>query len=268
MPFSRCVDFLSGAKELIMAAACSAATHKLSYSSRKPADAEQFMDCVQMGQTEIGSFIVVAHTPVVPELFPDELDSPYTNTVIPLLKTALETSLNAYSISESQQNMDVFRNPNSGLSTNLLDAIAKMNDSVPDGSFEVSISSSTRRRQSIATKSPIIFHKRHGKLFREASGVIKLTEPDYDYTICGPVIDLHREHNALAGDVVILDLGNRPNRKVTVHLIDKDYDMAAEAHQNRSYLRLSGTLKTKHKQTAMLEKTSEIDSISESDFNK
>ena len=269
MSFSKCVDFVSGARELIMAAACSAATHKISYSSRKPADAEQFMERVQMGQTEIGSFIIVAHTPVEPVLFSDDCDAPYTNSVIPLLKHALEISLEAYRNSDMDRSMDFFsRSSSDGISTNLLDAIAKMNDSAPGGTFDVSISSSIRRRQNISTQKPISFCREHGNVFKQASGIIKLTEPEYDYSVCGPVIDMHREHNDLAGDVVILDLSNRPNRKVTVHLIDKDYDKAAEVHKNRDYIRISGTLKTKRKQTAMLEKTSELEIISELDFEK
>ena len=66
--FMRSVDFVAQTRDLLLAAACSAATHKISYPGRKPQDAERFMDSVRFGQTVQGSFVLQILSPVAPEL--------------------------------------------------------------------------------------------------------------------------------------------------------------------------------------------------------
>lgn len=54
----RSADFLAKSRDLLLAAACSAATHRISCPGRKPKSAERFMETLRLGQTAAGSFLL------------------------------------------------------------------------------------------------------------------------------------------------------------------------------------------------------------------
>ena len=112
--FMRSVDFVAQTRDLLLAAACSAATHKISYPGRKPQDAERFMDSVRFGQTVQGSFVLQILSPVILEshtqgtLFDLPEVLPYKKRVIPTLESGLKALNTAARQTSKDKNIDHF----------------------------------------------------------------------------------------------------------------------------------------------------------------
>lgn len=84
----RSIDFIAKMRELLLAAACAAATYKQHYTGRKPDKAIRFINNVRFGQTEQGSFILQLLSPVT---IKNERDSLYIKRVVPTLQYTLES---------------------------------------------------------------------------------------------------------------------------------------------------------------------------------
>lgn len=90
----RAVDFLAHARDLLMAAACAAATRTCSPAKRSQ-DAERFMQSVRLAKMEGYSFAVRLLAPVTPvRKSTDSTAEPYAlyeRSVVPILQESLET---------------------------------------------------------------------------------------------------------------------------------------------------------------------------------
>jgi hypothetical protein len=119
-------------RNLIQAAACSAAKARPWYHTRTPRRAGEFMEEVRLGQTERGGYIVTLQTRVPPALVdsapPDallEFDEPFERRVTTTLAHALETTRTIAEDAFRRGSVDGFRDAVAvGVSANLCDAVA------------------------------------------------------------------------------------------------------------------------------------------------
>lgn len=91
----RVVDFLAHARDLLMAAACAAATRKACSPAERSRDADQYMQSVRLGRMEGYGFAVRLLAPVTPvRKSTDSTAEPYAlyeRSVVPILQESLET---------------------------------------------------------------------------------------------------------------------------------------------------------------------------------
>ena len=91
----RAVDFLAHARDLLMAAACAAATHMACSPAKRSQDAERFMQSVRLAKMEGYGFAVRLLAPVTPvRKSTDSTAEPYAlyeRSVVPILQESLET---------------------------------------------------------------------------------------------------------------------------------------------------------------------------------
>lgn len=91
----RAVDFLAHARDLLMAAACAAATRKACSPAERSRDADQYMQSVRLGRMEGYGFAVRLLAPVTPvRKSTDSTAEPYAlyeRSVVPILQESLET---------------------------------------------------------------------------------------------------------------------------------------------------------------------------------
>lgn len=246
--FMRSVDFVAQTRDLLLAAACSAATHKISYPGRKPQDAERFMDSVRFGQTVQGSFVLQILSPVAPELrkqgsLLDQTEElPYERRVIPTLQSGLEALNSAVQQASNDINLDHFQQAApQGLTTNLCDALAGLYDSLKPQYIEFSITYSINRQQT-RPLARISVDAGYIPLIREASARIKDTEPEPDQIVRGLVTGLESDNPRETGVIKIKDvMASRP-RLLLVELSGADYTRAHTAHINRQLVELTGTV--------------------------
>ena len=91
----RAVDFLAHARDLLMAAACAAATRMAYSPAKRSQDAERFMQSVRLAKMEGYGFAVHLLAPVTPvRKSTDSTAEPYAlyeRSVVPILQESLET---------------------------------------------------------------------------------------------------------------------------------------------------------------------------------
>lgn len=243
----RSVDFMSQTRDLLLAAACSAATHKISYPGRKPQDAERFMDSVRFAQTAHGSFILQLLAPVAPDLnvqdalvdIPEAL--PYEKRVVPTLQSGLEALNIAAQMASYDSRLEHFQQAASGLTTNLCDAVTALHESLKPQYIEISISYSANRRQQ-RPLARISVDAGYMPLIREASAAIKATEPEPEQMVRGLVMGLESPDPVETGVIKIRDIMASHPRVLQVQLAGEDYLQAITAHRDKLLVEISGTV--------------------------
>ncbi|MFR6035998.1 MAG: hypothetical protein ACLUH8_05970 [Desulfovibrio piger] len=244
----RSVDFMSQTRDLLLAAACSAATHKISYPGRKPQDAERFMDSVRFAQTAHGSFILQLLAPVAPDLnvqdalvdIPEAL--PYEKRVVPTLQSGLEALNIAAQMASYDSRLEHFQQAaTSGLTTNLCDAVTALHESLKPQYIEISISYSANRRQQ-RPLARISVDAGYMPLIREASAAIKATEPEPEQVVRGLVMGLESPDPVETGVIKIRDIMASHPRVLQVQLAGEDYLQAITAHRDKLLVEISGTV--------------------------
>ncbi len=249
---AKSADFLVCAKEMVLAAACSAATPKGLYQGRKPNSAEQFLESVRFGQTEYGSFIITLLAPVSPtlqgvrqmSLFGEEVtpDVPYEKTVIPMLESGLNAMNHAAKESSESGSVEVFlSNIRQGVSANLCEAVSGLYDTVGEGRVDVSITYS-RNRAFPMRHCSIHIQREYMPYIKEAARAIKTVEPENEQTIRGKIVELKSYDICDRGRVTINDIFANKPRLINVELDGKEYLTALQAHRDEELVEIQGTV--------------------------
>ena len=74
------VQLTNAARDMLVAAACSAFTPRRAHSARKPQQVTQFVDALRLGQTERGSYVITVLAPMAPAVGGNQLTLTGTNT--------------------------------------------------------------------------------------------------------------------------------------------------------------------------------------------
>ncbi len=244
----RSADFLAKSRDLLLAAACSSATRRISCPGRKPKSAERFMETLRLGQTAAGSFLLEILAPVSPDLkaraaLPDLPEvMPYEKTVVPVLQSGLEALNTAAQNASLDGTLDHFlKAAPLGLSTDLCDAVAALSESQGTRSVEVEISYSRNRRQPLPP-ARVSVDAGYIPLIREASAAIKAAAPEPEQVVRGMVLSVESEEPVETGIIRIKDvMASRP-RVLQVQLAGRDYRQAIAARRQKQMVEISGTV--------------------------
>ena len=246
--FGKSVDFVAHTRDMILAAACSAATHKPHYPSRKPQDAERFMNNVRFGKTEQGSFVLTLLSPVMPELstqgtlvdIPEE--PPYEKMVIPTLDSGLK-ALNQAAIQASvdREVRHFVEAAAQGVTTNLCDAITNLYEKLTPDFIEVSIAFSGNRNTSLPI-SKVSIDSGYIPIIKSASEKIKSNSPEPEQIVRGFITNLGSPAPQESGEVTIQDVISPKPRKIIVWLAGDEYRRAGEAHLETKAVEITGTV--------------------------
>ena len=248
--FVRSLDFITKMRELLLAAACAAATHKQHYTGRKPDKAIRFINNVRFGQTEQGSFVLQLLSPVT---IKNERDSLYIKRVVPTLQYTLE------SINEIIHRRLPFSE--FSLNTDIYNILGNMCGTVNDCYIGIEIAYSGMREEKrpryITQIDQLAISRTKefiGKLsfennmildkeFPEASFVLPQAElwENEKLRIQGYVIGLYNDESKRKREVKIKAV-SLASRLLLVELPDEDYSRAIMAHINRKLVELTGTV--------------------------
>lgn len=249
LPFDHAVIFVERCRDVILSAACAAWERRPYFGRRKPQIAMNYLNYLQMGQTERGSFVLTALSPVPPELktgqaslFEVDPDIPFERQVT----VTLADGLNALSIAAKSAlvsgDMQPFEHGvSSGISANMCDAVAGLAAASPNKKLEFSIEWASNRqfetpRGRVAFDAdviPVLFEA--GRRFREL-------EPIEDVEIEGYIIQLSRSEGATEGEIVVVAEVEFALKKITIDLPKEIYSQAVSAHQRERIIRCTGEL--------------------------
>lgn len=236
------VDMLSGARDMLLAAACSldANDRRALYRSRANRQANRYVDSIRLGQTEQGSFVIALLTPVVsPRTQLTYREEPMERRITAHLTHTLEAAHAATEravIGESNAFSEAVQQ---GVSANLCEALVKLIDPFP--ALDVSVSWAWTRPIN-KQRSSVRFASADVPILRHAARALRESEPRLDTRLFGYVQRLKRDERETEGTITLRAPIDENTYSVTVVLNQRDYQQAIHAHESRSLVIVEGDL--------------------------
>ena len=239
------VDLVGGARDLLLATACSLREPQPLYRAGANKEASDLLNQVRLGQTEQGSFVVALLTPVVPppipNLFPDFVDSdePNERRLTRRLTEALVAAREATE-SAAEDSGDAFAQAvEKGVSANLCEALVKLIGPFPE--LDISVTWA-RTRPMPSARHVVGFGRADAALLSEAARMFRRREPQPDRLLFGMVQRLRRDETEADGTISLSTSIDGQNLSVSVVLKQSDYEKAIQAHKDRAPVMLKGDL--------------------------
>lgn len=244
------LGFLQNSFNLLQAAACSAIDPKPYFHAGKYRRASSYMQKVEMGQTERGSFVVNLLAPVPPalhldqgniwdEIYSEPFERAVTFTFVNALRSAKEAAFDTVNSSKLE---NFYQKVPRGISANLCSALA---DLIEYGR-NLKISLTWARTRPLERERPSFeFGRSEGELFREVARAFLEREPQFDQTFTAFVVRLKREAAEERGHIGLQLFGGETPVAATADVSDRLYRAAIFAHEHKRLVQISGDLKKK-----------------------
>lgn len=248
VPLGDGVDFVRGASDLLLAAACSYDNPQPLYRAGAHKEARDYLRQMRLGQTEQGSFVLTLLSPVVPppmQLAPDldskELseDDIVERRITRHLASTLKAARKAIEGTVSGAS-DAFATVlPEGVSANLCEALDKM--IVPFSTMDVSFVWA-RTRPTPKAREVIRFSNDDAPILREAARAFRQRGPRLDERLVGFVNILSRREDEEEGKVRLKTEIDGTLQSVNAVLSQSEYARAIQAHAEQATVIAEGDL--------------------------
>lgn len=239
---------VQGAREMLLAAACSLGTPQPFYRAGANKEATDFLSRVRLGQTEHGSFIITLLGPVVPPpiqrqlpLGPDEgtEDDPIDRRITTRFVDALNAVRKAAEDTLVGHADAFWKAVPHGVSANLCQGLVKTME--PFRLVDITLTWA-RTRPMPRVRDVVRFAESDVPVLRQAISSFSSGEPQRDAILVGFVRILSRDESELDGTVKLWTWVGGKNRSVSSVLEQRDYEIALEAHREHAAVVLRGDL--------------------------
>ncbi len=227
------------ARELMLAAACSATSNRAVWPNRKPDKAINFLRNVRVGQSERGSYVLKILSPVPPRLAAsenghlfDDPSPPFERKVTTALAAALQGASSAAESAATRGDASSFEKAvAAGASANFCEALAGLSiDEDRDRAIEVSFTwSKTRPASKEAMRRIRIGADRIPYLLAGAQ-MLRERSPVEGFELTGAVIKLERAATDGPGSVTVHAPVDDKMKRIKLALQEADYATACAAH--------------------------------------
>lgn len=249
VPIDYGVRLLQTARDSMLAAACAAVEPRPIYHTRKPAQATTYLSRLQLGQTEVGSYVVTLLSKVPPALQPPDNgqlfeipDEPFNRRVTTGLYSALTAAKGTAERVQITGELEPFRLAvEAGVSANLCSALATLGQEIDLDGLDVSFTWAPSRPVTDRRTPVVRFSPGDLEILDEAGRWLKDLANVEDYALHGSVVSLASE-DAAEGSIVVAGLVEDKPRRVHIDLRDPWYRTAIEAHRNRQLVRAVGDI--------------------------
>lgn len=245
IPVNQGVSLFSGARDMLLAAACSLKDPQPFYRAGANQQASEFLQRVRFGQTEPGSFVVTLLTPTISPPLQQPLDpdwpaeEPQARRVSKRLVHALDAARQATELTAAGDAAAFSEAVESGVSANLCDAIATLAE--PFSTLDVSVSWARTLPENSA-KRTVEFARSNAPILREAARSLRDRAPRDGIRLVGFVQRLKRNESEENGTVWLRTrVSDRPQAVMAV-LRQSAYDRAIDAHREKAAVIVEGDL--------------------------
>ncbi len=241
-------DFVRGAREMVLAAACSYNNPQPLYRAGANKEARDYLRQMRLGQTEQGSFVVTLLSPVVPpplqlalDLRPGELPEGDTTErrITRHLASTLKAARDAIEGTVGGESDAFAEVVAQGVNANLCEALDTM--IVPFSNMDVSFVWARTRPMSKA-REVIHFSRDDAPILREAARAFRQRGPRLDERLVGFVNILKREEEEDDGTIRLKAEIDGKLQSVNAVLSQSDYTRALKAHAERATVIAEGDL--------------------------
>ena len=188
LPVNSGVDLITGARDMLLAVACSLRKPQPLYRASANKEASDFLNRVRLGQTEQGSFVVTLLTPTLPApvstLLPGSTDSeePIERRVTRRLTEALVATRQATESAVEDRGVGFASAIDKGVSANLCEALVKLVGAFPV--LDVSVSWA-RTRPMPSVRQVVVFGSADAPILGEAAKMFRSGAPQPDTELFG-----------------------------------------------------------------------------------
>jgi hypothetical protein len=239
IPINDGVSFTQQARDLMMAAACSTAAPRPAYLRRKPAKAVEYLNALRLGLPERGSYVLNIFSKVPPFLkaaggqltLPS--DEPFERQVTITLARALWVIRRASAAAAATGDLEWAQKAvRSGVSANLCEALVALRQftDVSKG-FAVNFSWSRTRPAPQNVPTRVTMTNDVLLVVDEIGRILRATAPREDFKLNGLVVRLAKDRGDEHGKVVVSAPVEGQDRRISVELDAKNYDLAIQAHK-------------------------------------
>ena len=243
------LDLLRGARDLLLAAACSLRHPRPLYRADSNREAAKHVQRIRLGQIEQGSFTITLLTPMVaPPMQPafgalaDDWipeDDPVERQITIRLTGALTAARTATERTVSGTGDAFFDAVGQGVSANLCEALVTLIEPFPTLTVSVTWARTLPRR---TARETIRFGRTDVPILREAARSFRNREPQPDARVFGIVQRLKRDEAETDGNITLRASIDGRNQSVAALLEQFDYERAIRAHQAKAPIVMEGDL--------------------------
>lgn len=244
----------------ILEASAKAERSKAAYfGNRNRTAAKAYLDSVRMGQTEPGSYVLIAFSPVdevvTPDLAIPGLGQTATGrSVAETLGSALESTTEALDHFRSTASLDGFISAiERGVSYEFTKGIAGLLEGADGADIGIEW---TGDHPPSRVASKFVFRSADIPILERASFRFAATEAPSRVTVIGTVTLLERPRPGVPGMIRLNVIDGSSAKKMRVRIPDQYYEVAIQAHREGKAIRLSGRQEKEGQQYWLYDPTS------------
>ena len=236
------------ARDLLLAAACSALDPRPAYATRKSERAMAVVEQARFGQSELGSFVLTMETTValrldVPLFADQDPNPPLERRATLQLAHAIAAAEVATRRSAASGELAPFQErTRDGLSANLCDALAEIFEASSADTVRTSFSFANRRPVVGAFPRAVLLSSDMAPTLRSAASGLREVAVLAGQEVVGSVVLLESEDATRGGAVHLRAVVDGRLMRVRVPLSAGDYAIAVEAHRTGGLVRCVGDL--------------------------
>lgn len=254
LPLHEGIRLIEGARDLLLAAACSVRQSAAFFPRQAYKEALEFLQMCQLGQTERGSFITKIMAPVPPSietqssLFEGDDETllasePFARRSTVRLMRALQHIRRAIHAGNYHE---ILQGVESGVSANLCEAVAMMQPEGDQSQLRIHMSwASSRPRLPTGIETTVGFARPAFEIVREAGRKLRAAPAAARRQVEGQVVGLKADPSLFGdfeGTVIVKAEVARTPVRVQILLNAEDYKKACDAHRDWRPVRVSGLL--------------------------
>ena len=238
-------DLVGGARDILLAAACSLHAARPVYHAGPNRDAAKLLNRLRLQQTEHGSCVVTLLTPVVPPLLPslppddDDPNTPIERQLTRRLVEALRTAREVAGCAAAGEDCAYRESVARGLSANLCEALVRSIE--PFATLDIDVKWA-RTRPVPEPETVVRFGRADAPLLKEAARMLRRRAPRPDTRLHGLVRPMEREPADIDGVIRLAAVVDGQPQSVAAVLESEDYDRAVQAHRDKALVVLTGDL--------------------------
>jgi hypothetical protein len=242
-------------RDLMIAAAVTTVSKRRNFSGNRPAEANEYLSTLRLGQTAVGSYIVNIIAPVVrtPSAQVDIMDSPFSRVVTANLVEGLNALLTAVQESDGTEPYSVWDAAVSkGASANMCEALIGLSGERRNREVTVSVelSKDVTYGNDLATR--FTFSPEHVQTLKEVAEYYRDKYVRNGYTLQGYVKKLNRDRDSDNGTITVLTTISGVDKNVEFELSGAAYKEAIHAHENKQLVSCVGDLDVRPRKVKLL----------------
>lgn len=240
--------------DMMIAVANSVIETRPHHRSRYPKQIQKYIDKLELGHTERGSFVFKIHSPVVPALLtdthqPSDEEIPFERKVMQQLSELLKKSIITAGRGDAKHFEEAVKQ---GMSSNFCDALADIVEGAEASEVMFDFSWSTVRPVPFNTDiSNFVIRRDIAEVLKGASSYLKTSLAEEGAEIVGYVVRLDKEQAQEVGEVKVVDISDDQRRSIFLKLGNDKYQEAIVAHQEGLKVSVVGDLERKHNRFEM-----------------